>query len=60
MAADVAFANTVARFSGPNEIIKDEAGLNSIGVKYLKETDPQEPWIELWEHFLDEKMYQII
>lgn len=40
---------------GPKELIKSEAGLSSIGVKYLKEEDPQEPWRELWEFFLDEK-----
>lgn len=40
---------------GPNELIKSEEGLKSIGVKYLKETDPGEVWPEMWEHFLDEK-----
>lgn len=42
-------------FVGENELIKSKDALNSIGVKYLKETDPDEPWLELWEHFLDEK-----
>ena len=42
-------------FVGPKEMIKTEEGLNSIGVKYLKEEDPGEPWPELWEFFLNEK-----
>ena len=42
-------------FVGENQLIKSESALNSIGVKYLKETDPDEIWLELWEHFLDEK-----
>lgn len=42
-------------FVGENQLIKSEESLNSIGVKYLKETDPDEIWYEMWEHFLDEK-----
>lgn len=42
-------------FVGTNELIKSEESLNSIGVKYLKETNPDEIWLEMWEHFLDEK-----
>lgn len=42
-------------FVGENELIKSEESLNSIGVKYLKETNPGEIWYEMWEHFLDEK-----
>lgn len=42
-------------YVGENELIKSEAGLHSIGVKYLKESDPGETWPEMWAHFLDEK-----
>lgn len=42
-------------FIGENELIKSEEALNSIGVKYLKETNPDETWIEMWEFYLDEK-----
>lgn len=40
---------------GSNELIKSKEALNSIGVKYLKEEDPQEVWQEMWDFFLDEK-----
>lgn len=45
---------------GPNEFIKSEEALQSVGVKYLKEADKEaggglEVWPELWEHYLDEK-----
>jgi hypothetical protein len=47
-------------YVGPNELIKSEAGLNSIGVQYLKDADKEaggglEVWPEMWAHFLDEK-----
>ncbi len=42
-------------YVGPKELIKSEDGLNSIGVKYLKEEDPGETWPEMWAYFLDEK-----
>ena len=40
---------------GPNELIKSKEMVNSLGVKYLKETNPDEVWVEMWEHFLDEE-----
>lgn len=42
-------------FVGEKELIKSEEALNSIGVKYLKEENPDEIWLEMWEYFLDEK-----
>lgn len=42
-------------YVGPNEIIKSEEGLNSIGVQRLKAADPGEIWPEMWEFHLDEK-----
>jgi len=42
-------------YVGENELIKSEEALNSIGVKYLKATNPDEIWPEMWEYSLDEK-----
>ena len=47
-------------YVGEKELIKSEEGLQSIGVKYLKESDLEangglEVWPEMWEHFLNEK-----
>ena len=41
-------------YVGPDEFIKSEDLLNSIGVKYLKEKNPEEIWPEMWDFFLDE------
>lgn len=44
-------------FVGPNELIKSEAGLDSVGVRYLEEADKEselEPWPEMFALFLDE------